>query len=251
MATTPRTFSPLYVNTSWHSLYRQMVGMAMDRASSIRQRVPGYSEAGPPLSNAEAVALIREWHLVANTPQAAWAHLAAVAYGWNGEPSGSLRRDEAQARAPYPTDSAPDLWQWVSDIADDLDRDPSQPSARISVDRDTFTDAVFQAQVITDLKQDGIDAAFKIPLPACKDKKTGKSRVPRIPCDKNGKGPRDPMTGAELPCDKPGDCTPVIVDDPITKVGNDLGTLATIALLIGASWLLFDNQPKRRRRSRG
>ena len=60
-----------------------------------------------------------------------------------------------------------------------------------------------------------------VPLPACRDKKTGKLRVPLPPCDKNGRGPyigigRDgkPLFG---PCDKPGDCTPAAITTPFAS----------------------------------
>jgi hypothetical protein len=78
----------------------------------------------------------------------------------------------------------------------------------------------------------------RIPTGACVQP-DGKKRMPRPPCDKNGKGPyigpgRD---GKPLhqPCDKPGDCKPELLADPIMQLAHTAGV---VMVVIGAAAVL-------------
>lgn len=68
--------------------------------------------------------------------------------------------------------------------------------------------------------------APQVPTGACRDK-TGKTRYPRPPCDKNGNGP---LVGYDRkgkpiyqPCDKKGDCAPVAVREPVSGLAHTVG----------------------------
>lgn len=152
VATLPRpTFAPLYGASTWTTLVASM-------------RVP-LAARKQPMTNAEAVALIREWHGVSGSSSALAFQFAAHAYGWDPPSSDTLRTDAKQAARAYP--SADMLWRWVGGIAAELDarndalvRDGKAPQpARIAVDRDSFTDPTFYGAVRAYLTSEGARAS--------------------------------------------------------------------------------------------
>lgn len=173
------------------------------------------------MTNAEAVAFIREWRDVSNSSRL-WAQFAAVAYGWEPD-SDTLNRSQKQAERAYRM--TPEVFAWAQSIARELDERADVPP-RISVNKDTFRDPTFYGAVREQLQQDGARANFKIPLPTCRDKKTGKLRFPR---------PNDDATT----------CEPTLVDDPVTGLANEFTMLL---LVVGAVWLLTAKQPHKRHR---
>jgi len=229
---TRRTWAPVYTASKWSTVLAGMRG-------TLRSR--GDVDA---MTNAEAVSFIREWRDVSSSGGRLWSQFAAVAYGWNPT-SDTMNRTAAQGARWYAM--TPEVLAWAQGIADELDTRSDVPP-RISVNRDTFGDAVFFGNVRSQLQQDGARAAFKIPTGACKDK-TGKKRYIRPPCDKHGRGPLVGYDRAGKPmyaaCDRPGDCEPETIDDPITYLGNQFGTLL---LVLGAVWLLTRKQPHVRHR---
>jgi len=169
--------------------------------------------AAKKMTNRNAVSFIREWNNVSPSGgKTLWAQFAAVAYGWTPERD-QLVRSSAQGDAAYIMPS--EVFSWAESIARELDERADVPP-RISVNNDTWSDPTFYGAVRSQLQQDGARASFKIPLPTCRDKKTGKVRFPR-------------------PGDNKNTCEPVIVDDPVTVVGNHLSILL---LVLGAVWLL-------------
>lgn len=203
----------------WDSL-RKAHGMSRDRNGT---NVPN-------LSNQEAVALanaIRDNVTGDGRRFDLWYQFVALAYGWDPS-TNRLDTSAAQAARPYAADLAVELnaallGQVGSDVV--LWPDPGAFAAKAT-----------QRAVVAALKQDGATITI---IPQCKDRKTGKQRVPRPPCDEHGRGPKakDPITGAEieLPCDKPGDCDPV---DPVGDPRTALGSLAWLALIAGLIYVL-------------
>ncbi len=87
--------------------------------------------------------------------------------------------------------------------------------------------------------------APRVPLGTCRDTKTGKSRVPRPPCDKNGKGP---LIGYDRkgnpihqPCDRKGECEPEAVSEPVSSLVRTAGLVllaygALATVVRGRAW---------------
>lgn len=208
-------------------------------------RGPSRGQQAPQLSNADASDLVGAFHGADNIDAfPLWYQYAAVAYGWSPPDSDMLDASTARGANAYDADIAVALWLDLKRVATELDNSGSA-DARLIFDG-VYDDVVWLGEVRAALLQDGASATFKIPLPMCKDKRTGKRRIPRVPCDKNGQR-RDPLTGALIACDMPGDCDPESVDDPITHAFNQL---LPWALILGALWLIRkDSQPRRRRRN--
>lgn len=213
-----------------------------------KEAPPGMLIAGtkaPRLTNVEAVKLIRAYRAAVvgtSTMFQLWAQYAAIAYGWDPPSTDALDASPLQADASYVPDVCVALWMELHRITLDLDRSGS--IATLELDGG-FADAEWLADLRSVLRADGADAQFKIPMPFCRDKRTGRSRVPRPPCDT-----RDPLTGKPWgKCDEPGDCEAVMVDDPVTALVKSLWPLA---LVVGALWLLSQpsEQPRRIRRYR-
>lgn len=223
--TTPRPFPPLVTASTWATALDSL----WERQKSARG-LDNTPDGAPHLTNAEAVALIRAWRgAVWNMAGAStfplWYQFAAVAYGWN--PPDADTFDVNGGDNPYPAEINTLLWAALRDVADAMDSTDSPP--RLEFDNTRFDDVDTVAGVRQQLQQDGAQAAFKIPLPACRDKKTGKLRFPR-------------------PNDKPGDCEVATVDDPITYIGKNFGA---VLLIVGAIWLLAKkDKPRRQRRTK-
>lgn len=225
------SWRPVYTASKWVTLLDGMRGTLRDR---------GDADA---MTNREAVAFIREWANVSASPGNLFAQFAAVAYGWDPQRD-TLNKSAAQGDRWYPL--TPDVFSWASSIARELDDRADQPP-RISPNKDTWTDPMWYGSIRFQLQQDGARANWKIPLPSCRDKKTGKNRSPLPPCDSKGRGPLLGYDRSGRPvfgqCDKPGDCEPVLLDDPVTFAGNQL---VTLLLVLGAVWLLTQKQPHTR-----
>ena len=207
---------------------------------------PGVLIAGTPaprITNGEAVQLVRAFRVAAGSAFSLWYQYAAVAYGWDPPSNDSLDASSPQADRAYQSDITVALWMELYRLAKQLDVDGVE--AALALEND-FSDAVFIASVRDNLAGDGADAQFKLPTGTCTDKRTGRQRWPKAPCDDNGEF-RDPFTGARLACDKPGDCTPTMVDDPITA---GLKSLFPVALVVVAIWFFSkpSRQPRRSRR---
>jgi hypothetical protein len=176
------------------------------------------------LSNGEAVALIRGFTDAAGKQRfPLWQQFAAVAYGWDGGESVDLDASESQGAALYLDEVDVMLWLTLRKLAEDLDGD--QTRGRIGLDA-VFGDVMYMAEVKAALVEDGAEAQLKIPVPVCKDKKTGRLRFPR---PKRGGG-RDE------------DCEPVILD----PVGDAKRSVREFLILGALAWLVF----RKKRRSR-
>lgn len=183
----------------------------------------------PRWTNREAVAIIAALRAVA--PEfPLWYQFAAIAYGW--EPGqNKLDRSQAQADRDYDANANVMLNLEMQRIVNDLDA-ARRPDPRIELDAQTWSDAAFQAEIAKALREDGAQAQFKIPLPACKDPKTGK--------------PAKPVKGADGKWHCPGG--PLLIDDPITAIVKALAPIAVpAALILGAAWIMT-KRPRRRPR---
>lgn len=152
------TFRPLYGSSTWTTLVEAM-------------RLP-LANRKQPMTNAEAVALIREWRNVSESSGTLAYQFAAHAYGWDPPTSDKLVTNARQAARAYPS---PDmLWRWVAGIATELDarndaliREGKTPQpARIAVDRDSFTDPTFYGAVRSHLTSEGARAKIPARAPA-------------------------------------------------------------------------------------
>lgn len=186
----------------------------------------------PKLTNGQAVTLIMAWMQAVgpsvDVSWSLWYQLAAVAYGWSPE-SDRLITTTRQRDAWYPGALAVELWMQTQALAEMLDKGQTFPEGvSLALDGD-FADPTFQGQVASALRQDGASVAWKIPLPACKDPKTGKP-TGRPHKDKNGKWT----------------CDPVVVDDPITRAKQSVnGFLVVLAVVAIIAW--NDNSSRRKR----
>lgn len=187
-------------------------------------------ESWPKLTSREAVQLVRAFSSArgrASFPL--WYQFAAVAFAWNPS-TDTLDTSTARGAKQYPAEATAELWRALHTLADEADAEQGHGAPSLYFDVDPWGDPLFAGDVRRALQGDGADAQFKIPLPACKDPKTGKPI---------GKPTRDPVTGKWK-------CEPVAVDDPVTHAGNQVVTLVLLGL---AAWALFGNPPRRRRRS--
>lgn len=190
----------------------------------------------PRITNGQAVTLIMGWMMAAgssvNSDFALWYQLGAIAYDW--DPARD-RLDTSKARrdAWYPADASLELWMQAQALAWQLDKAEGHPASAEQVELSldgSFDDPSFQGQVRAALRADGAQAQWKIPLPACKDPKTGKPGKPHK--DKNGKWT----------------CDPVVVDDPITRAKQSVnGFLVLVAVVAIIAWT-SDNKSRRKRR---
>jgi len=191
--------------------------------------------AAPRWTNREALAVVMALRRVAQRSAAfpLWYQFAAVAYGWSPD-SDQLSAGTAQADAEYPVEIAVPLHAEVERLAAVLEAEGVQRDARLDLE-DLFNDKDTIAAVRKALQQDGADAAFKVPLPACKDPVTGKPAKPV----------KDPRTG-KWTCPGGG----LTIDDPITAIIKSLSKVAIpVALIWGVAWALSHN-PRRSRRRR-
>lgn len=230
-----RTFAPTITGSSWVNVNAATKAAASKR-HGIGKADNGYVEvAVPRVSSEDVVALLMAWAAAVPasrmTPRwrLLWYQLGAYAYAWNPT-TGAMTSTPAQGARILPDDVAVDLWVMLDELAVALDAE-GEPNPRLAMDG-RFDDVVFRGEVMRALDGDGASVNFQIPLPACKHPKTGKPSYPR----------KDPKTGRWT-------CDPVTVDDPITVVKKKADNLVSLVLLIVGAWVLFDNQPRRHRRS--
>lgn len=204
------------------------------REVATRRQVNGrlgnaYRLAGeivPPLTNAEVVAIVEG--VLADLGKSAmplWYQYAAAAYGW-APPGVVLDASPARGAALFDPELTRSFWVELDNVQmhaadnDDLDAAPGPnavPSPRLDLDA-SFTNPVIMGEVGAALGEDGAKTLWKIPLPACKDPKTGK------PVGRPHRAPDGKWT-----------CDPVLIDDPITAVAN---SVMPLVLVVGALWLL-------------
>jgi hypothetical protein len=251
------TFPQLNSAPTWAALYDALWSRAVNAHGTVQARngwsgkpsdaPPGFvisGTAAPRVTNAEAVQLVRAFNGIAKDARLfpLWDQYAALAYGWDPPARDTLDNSAPRGARSYNGDVGVALWLELHAVCKQLD------SAQVPADLpmpDDFADPAFMGAVQASLQRDGASATFKIPTGRCIDSKTGKGRLPRIPCDKDGKR-RDPITGVEVECDTPATCKPELVDDPLTALVKSLWPLA---LVVGAVWLLT-RQPRRARRYR-
>jgi hypothetical protein len=235
-----RTFPAFVTASSWRTAF-QATWEAARKARGVE-----YADNGtvvPITTNGDAVTLVRAWSDAAGRGRfPLWYQFAAVAYGWSPKRD-RLDVSSRQRDGLYPTEIGNELWLAMFALSGDLD-DEGATSPRLATDT-AFDDPVWVATLRAELQQDGARATFKIPTIFCTDKRTGRRRLPRPPCDANGRGPINPIdpTGPRLPCDKRGDCAPLMFDDPITVITKDVGKLAVFAFV---AWLLLRGKRQRR-----
>lgn len=160
-----------------------------------------------------------------------WYQFAAVAYGWDPA-TDALDTGGKQGDLPYA--AMPELRAAVDGVMATLDQAGSARTPRLDL-VDVFDSRAgegFRAAIATALRQDGANVAFKIPIPACKDPKTGRPARPI----------KNPKTG-KWEC--PGG--PVTIDDPITAIGGSLVNLAVPIAIILIAAAAFTRAPRRRR----
>lgn len=184
----------------------------------------------PRWTNREAIAMIAALRAAAGAAFPLWYQFAATAYGW--EPGKSkLDRSEAQADRDYDANAAVMLQLEISRLTADLD-EQRKADPRLELDAQSWTDVAIQSEIAKALREDGAQTQFKIPLPACKDPKTGK--------------PAKPVKGADGKWHCPGG--PLLIDDPITAIVKALAPIAIpAALILGAAWVMT-KRPRRPRR---
>ena len=211
-ATKPRAVFPAVVTASTWSA---VVASLWKRAQDARGLDTVEDGTAPTLSNADAVAIVIAWREAASSSRfPLWYQFAAVAYGW--DPPENDTFNPSQGAELYPSDVNIELWREMNRQATEMDADGHAGNPRVAFNGDAFDDVNTVAFVRAALLSDGAEAAFKIPIPACKDPKTGK-----------------------------WECVPVTIDDPITAGGKKL---LPLALILGAVWFAT-RKPRRRRRN--
>lgn len=182
----------------------------------------------PRWTNREAVAVIEATRQAAKSGSSfpLWYQFEAVAYGW--DPSADADRldnSATQADRDYDATASVALQLDLMRVYDELDAAASEPGSKwklkpsLALDESAFTSKGVQGELRSALAADGMTPQFKIPLPACKDPKTGKPGLPT----------RNPRTGK-------WECEPVTIDDPVTAIGKSAGRWILPALLIYAAW---------------
>ena len=208
---------PLITGTTWANVHaalwsRSPRGVAADDEGTI----------APRWTCREAMAVIEAARQAAKTGSAfpLWYQFAAVAYGWDPTvDSARLDNSQEQADRDYDADAAVALQLELQRITSDLDESGGKLTPELRLDGKAFDRPGVQSEVRAALRADGISPTFKVPLPACKDPRTGKPGIPR----------RNPKTGK-------WECEVVTIDDPVTAIGKSAGRWILPALLLYAAW---------------
>lgn len=159
-----------------------------------------------------------------------WYQFAAAAYGWAPE-TDQVAKTEAQADALYEPELAVLLNAELRRIFAELDT-ASVANPRLALDSGAWESS--WTDVVRALQQDGAQATFKIPLPTCRDPKTGK--------------PTKPVRGKDGKWSCPGG--PVLIDDPLTAIAKSAAKIAVpAAVILIAAWILNEKRGTRRRRT--
>lgn len=200
----------------------------------------------------EAVAVVAALEAVAPRGSfALWYQFAAIGYGWS--PSRDrLNRSRWQADSYYPAEASVLLQAELQRVTGDLDDGAYEKEPRLDLDEAAFDDPGLQGRVQKALRQDGAvarwvsrdvdligeendpSAQMPVPMPACKDPKTGKPVMPKL----------NPKTG-KFEC--PGGV--VVIDDPLTAIIKSLATIAVpIAIVVVAVAVVGERTSARKRR---
>jgi hypothetical protein len=247
----PVAWPPFVTASKWATVWQNLV----DRANRVRGKFkapwvdPATGETdmvwSARLTNGDAVRLIMGWReaIGDNTRQKAiwplWPQFAGVAYGWDPKQPERLKVTKAQEQAPYPTEMLAELWDALYRVA--LDLDDGEPNPRVDLDG-MFSDVVFQAEVKRDLSTDGTMRTFEKRIPLICKNKDGSAGAPKC---------KTKMKTWPYLCTEYEKCEwhgPDI--DPTTGLRKSGETLFRMALLVLIGVILFDNQPRRSRRSR-
>lgn len=220
---------PVVTASSWSALERAL----WEKARRIDRDDDGMP--APVITNREAISIIAGVRALASGTQSGfplWYQFAAAAYGWAPE-TDEIDTTTAQAEAVYSPDASAQLAQELHRIVAELDAaGVSKP--RIQLEENEWTRMAEEVNIA--LRQDGARAEFKIPLPACKDPRTGKPAKPVY----------DPRT-RKWTC--PGGV--VTIDDPLTAILKTAGpVLLIVAALYGAASFLGANARRGRRKTR-
>lgn len=214
-------FPPTLTASTW--------GDVLDAARKRAADKNGSTAGVPKLTNGEAVQLVRGFaSALGRAAFPLWYQFGAVAYGWDPERD-TLDASAGRALLPYPADVTAELWASLALLAASADAD-NATAGSLYLDSE-WGDNTFVADIQQALHGDGAQAQFKIPLPACRDPKTGKPV---------GKPHWDSKRKRYV-------CDPVAVDDPITHGAKHV---RIIAVAIGLLWLATRKKPRRRRRTR-
>jgi hypothetical protein len=157
----------------------------------MTERGPVSNDAGatgPGLTNREAIALLMEWRAIAKQLGVAFPvyhYLASPAYGYLA-PGDAFRVDDALAELPYPSEVAPYVWGWTSELAAQLDAIDRSLGARRLMPR--VDDYAKQADTVaSDVASDGGKCKIALPgvppdlWPDCKDVIPPPFRDPHLP----------------------------------------------------------------------
>lgn len=218
---------PLITGSTWQNA---VAALLRGQGDSRGLEVEGEATA-PAMTNREALAIVAAMRAPAQRVSGfpLWYQFAALAYGWSPE-GAELDGRSDQADADYPVYAGVMLAGELARIAQELDA-ANSPDARIDLP-DVWAQPVLMAEIGAALQDDGAEVAFKIPLPACKDPKTG---APAKPV-------RNPKTG-RWEC--PGGI--ITIDDPITAI---VKSLLKVAIPVGAIYVAYEVflKPRRRRK---
>lgn len=224
MAPKSKTLPPVITASSWGTVWQAAFKSALDN----RGRRLFEGTLTPRLTNREAVALVVAWHKQDPSESALWYQFAAVAYGWDPA-TDKLNAGWGQAGDFYPDADAKELWLYTQTLSIKLDAE-GKPSPRLDIDPDAFTSAVVLGQVKQELVNDGATARFIIPVPACRDPKTGRYGFPK----------RNPKTGK-------WECDATVIIDPLKGVRKSVGSVIVVMAFL---YVIFEGNKKRRGRRR-
>ena len=228
------TLPPVITATTWGNVAGAL--WLQSRRGSVTDDA---GDLAPKWTNREAAALVRALRDIGRGAPGGfpwWYQFAAAAYGW--EPAAykdHLLASGEQADAIYPPETAVMLRREVDRICEGLDT-IRQAEPRLEL-ADVFDDDEFKDDVMQALHQDGAQAQFKVPLPACK-----------------GKGDRKVVPPVWDRKERRWKCPDgvVVVDDPLTAL---VKALIKPAAVIAVVYLLATGVPvainqRRRRRTR-
>lgn len=231
---------PLLTASTWKTLVSALAENQMRRQGVVDVVVDNDTKSIPILTNREATAVIGEFRAAAQMTSEGWPlwyQFAAIAYDWDVKRD-VLNAGVAHGEEEYPAEAARELWLAITGVAADLERERVTVPPRLELDPALHVDRAWQADVRKALRGDGGATSVRHPSPFCRDKKTGKLRVPRPRCDKDGRGPINPLRpGERLACDNDGECDVITIRDPFEAMGSGLGTLVAIGLVI---WLSLE-----------
>lgn len=221
------TLAPLITGSTWSNV------MGALRAKPTRGLVTDDDgERAPKWTNREALAVILAARSAGKNAQGGfplWYQFAAGAYGWTPE-GDQLVKTREQADAIYDPQLAVVLQQELTRLAKELDTSKLAP--RLELDERGWDAPATWAAVAQALQQDGATASFKIPLPVCRDPKTGK---PARPVKRDGR----------WSC--PGGV--VTIDDPLTAITKAAAKIAVpAAVILIAYWVAKEKRGRRKRR---